>query len=124
MKTLYDEYMAERSVTLAGVTDTPAVKRVTPAVVTLSLQHCLMCGAAIPWRSKRRDAKTCSANCRKALSRRKEAIKREVQAVQDALHNLARFVDRWPDLNTEIMEAMNECVTAATVTYFGGSGES
>lgn len=107
-------------------------RTVTPAVVTLpldkyphiefsvttagvTLNKCLMCGTTdLPAR-----AKTCGANCRKRASRRKEAIKREVQAVQDALNNLARFIDRWPDLNYEIMDAMNECVTAATVTYFG-----
>jgi hypothetical protein len=105
-------------------------KAVTPAVVTLPMDKyphiefgvtaaavtpkCIMCGTEISGR-----ARTCGANCRKRASRRKEAIKREVQAVQDALNNLARFIDRWPDLNAEIMSAMNDCVTAATVTYFG-----
>lgn len=106
-------------------------KTVTPSDVTLPLdkfphiefsvtlaavtEHkCIMCGTTeLPKR-----AKTCGANCRKAMSRRKESIAREVLNVQDALQNLARFSDRWPDLHQYIGNALNECVTAATVTYF------
>lgn len=117
-KTLYDEYLQQqRSVTVAGVTDNTAVKRVTAGSVTHSLQkRCMMCGKEIEWRSKRQDAKTCSANCRKAMSRRGEAIKREVQAIQDALANLRRFSDRWPDLQDAIKDAVQQSVTAASVT--------
>jgi len=106
-------------------------KTVTPAVVTLPLdkfphiefsvtlagvtEHkCIMCGTTdLPKR-----AKTCGANCRKRASRRNEAIAREVANLRDALANLARFSDRWPDLQRDVEKALNECVTAATVTYF------
>lgn len=117
MKTLYDEYMAQRAVTTAAVTDTPAVKRVTAAGVTHSLQkRCMMCGNEIPWRSKRQDAKTCSANCRKRMSRRKEGIEREVMAVKDSIAMLRRAANQWPDLQAVIEQALQQCVTVASVT--------
>lgn len=92
------------------------MKTISPEMCDTRQRHtCIMCGSPdLSWR-----ATTCGPNCRKRASRRKEAIKREVQAVQDALNNLARLIDRWPDLKTDVMNAMNECVTAATVTYFG-----
>lgn len=106
------------------------IKTVTPEAVTLPLDKfphiefgvtlaavtpkCLMCGREL--KSARR--KTCDQNCRKAASRRHEAIRREVDNVREHLAKLASFSDRWPDLNAEIMDAMNQCVTAATVTYF------
>lgn len=118
MKTFYDEYMAQRNVMPEDVTDIPAVKGVTAAGVTYDLQkRCMMCGVEIPWRSKRQDAKTCGANCRKAMSRRKEAIKRELDAVNDALRNLVRFSERWPDLLDEISKAGDQAsITARRVS--------
>lgn len=85
---------------------------VTPATVT---EHrCIMCGATdLPKR-----AKTCSANCRKKASRRKEALQREVDNVNYALLRLVRKSERWPDLKAEVEKALNDCVTLATVTYF------
>lgn len=106
MKTLYDEYR-ERSVTVATVTRA----RVTTAGVT---GKCVMCGVDVGPK-----ARTCGPVCRKRASRRREAIKREVRAVQDALSNLQRFSDRWPDLNADIQDAVSECVTMATVTLAG-----
>lgn len=106
------------------------IKTVTPAVVTLPLdrypaiefsvttagvtlpQRCLMCEVEL----KSARARTCSDTCRKRASRRNEAIKREVQAIQDALKNLRRFADRWPDLHTDVQKAVQESVTAASVT--------
>lgn len=83
-------------------------------LTTVTENKCLMCGTTeLPKR-----AKTCGTNCRKAMSRRKDSLAREVLNVQDALANLARFADRWPDLQGHVERALNECVTAATVTYF------
>jgi hypothetical protein len=47
------------------------------------------------------------------MSRRKEAIKREVEAVKDALWNLNRASERWPDLLQEIDQAAREASIAA-----------
>lgn len=93
-----------------------AIKTVTAASVTLPMDKyphiefgvtlaavtpkCIMCGIEVSPR-----AKTCGPNCRKAASRRKEAIKREVHAVNDALRNLVRFSQQWPDLLDEISKA-------------------
>lgn len=66
--------------------------------------------------ANRYDAKTCTTNCRKAASRRKEAIRREVQHVQDALNSLERYSDRWPDLFQDIMRAIGQCAGAAGTT--------
>lgn len=109
-------------------------RTVTPEEVTLPLDRyphiefgvtlaavtpkCIMCGKEIGPR-----AKTCGSNCRKRASRRKETIQREVQNVQNALDHLASLIDRWPDLEYQIMDALNDCVTAATVTYFGTDAE-
>lgn len=53
---------------------------------------------------------------RKAASRRKESINREVQAIQDALASFKRMSDRWPDLQDAIRDAVQQSVTAASVT--------
>lgn len=103
--------MQTKSVTLARVTlpldRYPHIDfSVTPVVVT-----CVMCGKTISTR-----AKTCSPNCRKRMSRRKEAIAREVMAVRDALANLQRYGDRWPDLQADIESALDECENAVSVT--------
>jgi predicted nucleic acid-binding Zn ribbon protein len=84
---------------------------VTTAAVTQN--KCIMCGLDISPRSR-----TCSPNCRKRASRRKEAMRRELLNVQDALRALERYSQRWPDLQRDIQKTLNECVTAATVTYF------
>lgn len=68
----------------------------------------MMCGRPVSWR-----AKTCSDNCRKAMSRRNESIQREVQAVQDALCTLERYSDQWPDLHWQIMQAIGQCAIEA-----------
>lgn len=104
-------------------------KTVTPAVVTLPLdryQHieftidaCIMCGARLLGRRK----STCSAKCRKRASRRNEAIRREVAAIQEHLANLRRFADRWPDLHQDIIDAVQQSVTTATVTLMGLPGD-
>lgn len=71
----------------------------------------MMCGTPISWR-----AKTCSRNCRKAMSRRNEAIQREVDRVKDALKNLERYSDQWPDLHWDIMQAIGQAGIAAGTT--------
>lgn len=78
----------------------------------MGIRHCIMCGQEL----RRAGARTCGTNCRKAASRRNEAIKREVQAIQDALANLRRFSDRWPDLQGTVKDAVQQSVTAASVT--------
>jgi len=113
-------------------------RTVTPASVTLPLDKfphiefsvtvaavtphkCMMCGTT----ELGPRAKTCSTNCRKAMSRRKEYLQRELQHVRDALQVIQRYSRQWPDLQAEIEKTLNDCVTSATVTYFGvtGSGE-
>lgn len=97
--------MKTKTVTAAAVTlpldKFPHIEfGVTAAAVT---PKCLMCGQEL----KSLRSKTCGDVCRKRASRRKEAIKREVRAIQDALDNLLRYADRWPDLLAEISEAGN-----------------
>lgn len=88
-------------------------KSVTTAAVTHLRRQpvCMMCGVPVSWR-----AKTCSANCRKALSRRHEAIEREVNQAKDALRTLERYSDQWPDLYWQIMQAIGQCGIAASST--------
>lgn len=86
---------------------------VTLAAVTPN--KCIMCGTT----DLGPRAKTCSANCRKAASRRKESIARELGNLKDALNTLERYSQRWPDLMPQIEETLRQCVTAAGVTYFG-----
>lgn len=83
---------------------------VTLAAVT---PKCMMCGIEISARSK-----TCGPNCRKAASRRKERLGRELNNVQNALDTLQRYSSMWPDLALDIEATLKECVTTATVTYF------
>jgi hypothetical protein len=109
------------SVTPAVVTLSPAVKSVTAAAVTLSstdrVMNCVMCGAELGTRwSRRAHVKTCSDKCRKAASRRKEAIAREVQRVRGALAALERYSDQWPDLHWDIMRAIGACTIEGSAT--------
>jgi predicted nucleic acid-binding Zn ribbon protein len=97
-----------------------AVKSVTNSGITLSdrvngVRRCMMCGEQLPYRS-RRGRKTCSANCRKAASRRNETIQRAVQDIQDALNSLERYSDQWPDLYWDIMQAIGKAGIAAAGT--------
>lgn len=80
----------------------------------MGIRHCIMCG--IPLR--RPDATTCGPVCRRRKARRKEAINREVQAIQDALENLKRYADRWPDLRDVIIDACSKSVTRTGVTLY------
>jgi hypothetical protein len=105
----------------ALVTFGGAVNSVTTACMTLSdrlngVRRCMMCGEALPFRS-RRNRRTCTANCRKALSRRNESIQCEVQHVQDALRTLERYSDQWPDLHWDILKAIGQAgIEASTVS--------
>jgi hypothetical protein len=106
------------SVTPAVVTLSGAAKSVTAATVTLSdrvrgIRRCVMCHEKLPI-GARRHTKTCSANCRKAASRRNEAIRSEVQHIQDALKTLERYSDEWPDLHWDIMQAIGQAGIAAS----------
>ena len=108
-----------------------AIKTVTASDVTLPLDKyphiefgvtlaavtphtCMMCGTT----DLGLRAKTCGANCRKAASRRKERLGRELNNVQNALDTLQRYSSMWPDLALDIEATLKECVTTATVTYF------
>lgn len=84
-------------------------------------KKCLMCGIRITRRST-----TCSDNCRKAASRRKETLNRSLGNILWELRNLQRYADEWPDLWPEIMSAVNQAGVQAGVTsrYVAPKGDS
>lgn len=106
--TLWPQSVTQNQVTHFTAPQSVTVATVTPYISRFDQRFCLMCGAKLPigtYRSK----KTCSTNCRKALSRRAEMIQREVNQVKDALATLERYSDRWSDLHWQIMQAIGAC---------------
>lgn len=96
---------------------------------------CIQCGQE--FQANRGDAKFCSANCRKASSRRKENIDRVWGKTSDNVRWLARQVEEHPDLTPHIREILfeisgatyravkriDESVTPASVTAKDGDAQ-
>jgi hypothetical protein len=61
------------------------------------MKTCKMCGQEMGW-EKRWHAETCSANCRKAWSRRKDHIKRSKSNIMGELQSLRQMLKKYPDL--------------------------
>lgn len=80
---------------------------------------CLECGENFS--ARRCDAKFCSANCRKAWSRRKEQIERDASIAYQSIESIRRLQRERPDLGLECYQALKRLkdllgVTAASVT--------
>jgi hypothetical protein len=88
---------------------------------------CLECGENFS--AKRRDAKFCSANCRKAWSRRKEQIGRDLAIAYQSIESIRRVQRERPDLEDECYAALARlktllAVTPASVTDKNGRSET
>lgn len=60
--------------------------------------YCQMCNKEMKLVAKRRHTKTCSDACRKALSRRKDTIRREAKKMLTAIRRIRDMHQEWPDL--------------------------
>lgn len=74
-------------------------------------KHCLMCPKQVSPR-----ARTCGSTCRKAASRLKKVIERDIAAFEAAFELLMEHRGAWPDLEAEVERSLRQSVTQICVT--------
>lgn len=78
---------------------------------------CLECGQNFS--ARRCDAKFCSGNCRKAWSRRKAQIGRDLAIAYQSIESIRRVQRERPDLEYECYRAIEQLRNALGVTRQG-----